>query len=81
MKRTFLLKLFFAFILIIGIPEIGISQINDGNIRLKVLHKNVVGKEFVFGKWNEKGGTETHLTYLGSVKTKKGKTYKIMNYV
>ncbi|MBF4514730.1 hypothetical protein IRZ71_00150 [Flavobacterium sp. ANB] len=71
-------KLFFIFILI-GIPEIGISQINDENIRVKVLHKNVIGKEFVFGKCDEKAKTETHLTYLGRIKTKKGKTYKLMN--
>src|SRR5690554_2363334 len=56
------------------------SQTNDKNIREIVLKKNLIGKEFVFGKWNENGETETHLTYLGKVKSKKGKTYKIMNY-
>jgi len=81
MKRIIFAKLFWFFILIIGIPETGISQINDENIRVKVLHKNVIGKEFVFGKWDENEGTETHLTYLGSVKTNKGKTYKFMNSI
>lgn len=80
MRRITLLKVFFIFILT-GIPKSGFSQINDKNYRLKVLHKNVVGKEFVFGKWNEKEGTETHLTYLGFVKTKKGRTYKFMNSI
>ena len=79
-KRAICFKILFNLI-IIGIPEIGISQKNDGNIRLEVLHKNVVGKEFVFGKWDDKEETETHLTYLGKLKTDKGKTYKIMNYV
>ncbi|MGO4707945.1 hypothetical protein AB4Y90_02280 [Chryseobacterium sp. 2TAF14] len=56
------------------------AQINDDNIRLKTLQKSNIGKKYVYGKWNEKGGMETHLTYLGNVKTKKGETYKIMNY-
>ncbi|PZU80899.1 MAG: hypothetical protein DI529_16185 [Chryseobacterium sp.] len=41
----------------------------------------MIGKEFVFGKWNERGGTETHLKYLGQVKTSTGKIHKIMNSV
>jgi hypothetical protein len=67
------------FILIFGFFNFGKSQINDYNIRLLILRKNLVGKEFVFGKWNEKGGTETHLTYLGKVRTRNGKIYKIIN--
>ncbi len=69
------------FILTFGFFNFGKSQINDDKIRLSVLRKNLVGKEFVFGKWNEKGGTETQLKYLGKVKTKSGKIYKIMNSV
>ncbi|WP_123907058.1 hypothetical protein [Flavobacterium johnsoniae] len=79
-KRTICAKILFTLI-IMALPKLGTAQINDENIRLEVLHKNVIGKEFVFGKWNDKGGTETHLMYLGSVKTEKGKTYKIMNSV
>ncbi|MBP6431288.1 MAG: hypothetical protein KA319_05935 [Ferruginibacter sp.] len=45
-----------------------------------VLEKNIKNKKFVFGKWNEKGGMETHLKYLGLVKTKKGRILKIVNY-
>lgn len=63
------------------IPFLSKTQVNDGNIRLKVLRKNIIGKEFIFGKWNVKGGTETHLKYLGQVKTSTGKIYKIMNSV
>jgi hypothetical protein len=46
-----------------------------------VLNKNIENKTFIYGKWNEKDGTETHLTYLGKVKTKKGKTFKIMTSI
>jgi hypothetical protein len=56
-------------------------QINDENIRLKVLRKNVVDKEFVFGKWEKNKGSETHLTYLGKVNASNGRTYKIMNSI
>jgi len=57
----------------------GKSQINDNKIRLLTLQKGLTGKKLIFGKWTEKGDTETHLTYLGTVKTNQGKTYKIMN--
>lgn len=66
-------------ILILYIFNFSFGQVDDSLIRLKVLKKNVIGKEFTFGKWNQKGKTETKLTYLGSVKTKKGKIYKIIN--
>lgn len=68
-------------ILIFFLSYIAFSQVDDSKSRLKVLRKNIIGKEFTFGKWSEKGGTETNLTYLGSVTTKKGKVFKIMNSV
>ncbi|KFC22587.1 hypothetical protein [Epilithonimonas lactis] len=68
-------------LLLILIPALWKTQINDQNIRLKVLRKNIIGKEFIFGNWNEKGGTETHLKYLGKVKTHDRKIYKFMNSV
>lgn len=67
--------------LIFFLSYFSFGQIDDSKIRLEVLKKSVIGKEFTFGKWNEKGQTETNLTYLGSIKTKKGKVYKIMNSV
>ncbi|CAM3627966.1 hypothetical protein [Flavobacterium chungbukense] len=79
-KRTIIIKLFFV-LLTMGVSELGYAQVNDENIRLEVLRKNRIGKEYVFGKWNDKGGTETSLTYLGILKTNKGRTYKIMNYI
>jgi hypothetical protein len=56
------------------------GQVNDRSIRQDVLKKGIVNKLFVFGKWKEKGETETHLKYLGKVTTKAGRTLKIMNY-
>lgn len=57
------------------------AQTDDGNIRLQVLEKRISNKMFVFGKWTENGGTETHLTYLGEVKTRTGRKLKIVNSV
>lgn len=69
------------FLILILVPFLGKTQINDAIIRQEVLEKNIINREFVFGKWTEKGGTETHLKYLGKVKTSGGKVYKIMNSV
>ncbi|MFN8356429.1 MAG: hypothetical protein U0Y10_18375 [Spirosomataceae bacterium] len=55
------------------------AQVNDEVARQKVLQKAVVDSLFIFGKWTEKGGTETHLKYLGQVRTKHGQTFKILN--
>lgn len=71
------MKLYFVFLSTI-FSQILFAQVNDDGIRLKTLQKSNIGKKYVYGKWNEKGGMETHLTYLGNIKTKKGKTYKIM---
>lgn len=79
MKRIYTIQILLA--LVIFVPALGKSQINDDKIRLTTLQKELIGKELVFGKWNKKGGTETHLTYLGTVTTKQGKIYKIMNSV
>lgn len=57
------------------------GQTDDRDYRVEVLKKNIIGKEFRFGKWNEEGATETRLKYLGTVKTEKGKVYKIMNSI
>jgi hypothetical protein len=58
-----------------------VAQINDNKIRLSVLKKGITNHTFIFGKWTKEGNTETHLKYLGSVTTVKGKTYKIMTSV
>lgn len=55
------------------------GQVNDKAIRKLVLNKGIVDSLFVFGKWNEKGKTETHLQYLGQVTTNDQQVYKVMN--
>ena len=57
------------------------GQTDDSKFRIEVLEKSIIGKEFTFGEWNDKGDTETNLTYLGSLKNTKGETYKIMNSI
>lgn len=77
MKKLFYIQLL-AYLCIL-IPFSGNSQINNDKIQQIVLSKRLIGKKIIFGKWTETRGTETHLTYLGRVKTNEGKTYKIMN--
>ena len=74
------LKIYSVFLFII-FSKILFAQIDNEKIRVKTLQKGKISKKNIYGKWNEKGGMETHLTYLGNVKTKKGKTYKIMTSV
>ncbi|MDM1553367.1 MULTISPECIES: hypothetical protein [Chryseobacterium] len=57
MGRIYRIQILFALLTVV--PAFGKSQINDNKIRLKVLQKKLIGKELVFGKWNEKGGMET----------------------
>ncbi len=57
------------------------GQISDRIIRLQVLEKGIVDSTFVFGNWRDNDGTETHLTYLGQVTNKRGKTFKIVNSI
>lgn len=57
------------------------AQVSDKQIRNIVLKNSNMDSLIVFGKWNEKGDTETHLKYLGNIKTKDGKIYKIVNSV
>jgi hypothetical protein len=42
-----------------------------------VLNNNVTDSLYVFGQWNETDGNETHLLYLGTIKTPEGE-FKIM---
>lgn len=57
------------------------GQVNDQRIRQTVLQKAIVDSTFIFDKWTEKSGIETHLKYLGQVTTKKGQTFKIINSI
>jgi len=78
--RTFSIKIFLTLTLTVGL-KVANGQVNDQNIRLQVLQKSIIDSEFVFGNWEKKGQTETHLKYLGQVTTKSGKTFKIVNSI
>lgn len=75
------MKLNIIFVLLLIISNDVFGQTDNRDYRVEVLKKNIIGKEFTFGKWNEEDGTETRLKYLGTVKTEKGKVYKIMNSI
>ncbi|HWD88517.1 MAG TPA: hypothetical protein VG367_10350 [Mucilaginibacter sp.] len=74
-----MLRNLFLIIILTLLSFSSFGQVHDQKIRRLVLRKGVVGKTYVFGKWSENGDEETHLTYLGKVKTKSGHIFKIMN--
>lgn len=53
------------------------GQANDDSIRQIVLKNNIIDSLYVFGQWSETDGTETHLKYLGLIKSKE-QNFKIM---
>ena len=53
------------------------GQVNDDSLRQIVLNNNVTDSLYIFGQWNATDGTETHLRYLGTIRSSEGK-YKIM---
>lgn len=65
-----------SLLLILGLNSFG--QNHDLLIRAEVLRNNEVGKMFIYGKWTNEGGGETHLKYLGKFSTTDGRTFKIM---
>jgi len=75
------MKIKFTISLLLILSNVVFGQTDNRNCRIEVLKKAIIGKEFKFGKWNEEDGTETRLKYLGTLKTEKGKVYKIMNSI
>lgn len=69
--RTFSITIFLILTLTIG-QNFSSAQVNSENIRQNVLQKAIVDSTFIFGKWTENGGTETHLKYLGQLTTVHG---------
>lgn len=53
------------------------GQVNGDSIRQVVLKNNITDSLYVFGQWNEAGGSETHLNYLGIIKCNE-ESFKIM---
>lgn len=73
------MKIYLCFIIIFIISAKSLfAQINDASIRIETLENNEIGKKIIYGKWTENGGTETELTYLGTLKVDKA-DYKILN--
>ncbi len=66
-----------AFLLLV-FPSLVFAQVKQRNIRLEVLKHNRIGREYIF---KEEDQSTTHLTYLGSLRTKKGVRYKIIRGV
>jgi hypothetical protein len=58
-----------------------LSQVSDYTISQQVLQASVPDSTFIFGKWTTTGGTETHLTYLGQVTTRKGQILSFVNSI
>jgi hypothetical protein len=71
----------FCTLICLAAAHASIAQLNDATIRQKVLRMGVINKEFVFGKSTENKGLETRLTYMGRIKTRDGRVFKVMNYV
>jgi hypothetical protein len=74
MNRIYII--FFALFIV----QTSFGQINDSEKHQKVLATNITDSLFIFGEWNENEGTETHLIYLGLIKTDK-ENYKIMTSI
>jgi hypothetical protein len=65
-------------ILLLIFPPLAFAQVKQHNIRLEVLKHNRIGRGYIFKAEDQ---STTHLTYLGSLRTKKGVRYKIINSV
>jgi hypothetical protein len=76
--RTLSITIFLTLTLTIGHSFLS-GQVNDQNFRQKVLQKAIIDITFIFGKWTENGGTETHLKYFGQLTTVHGQTFRILN--
>lgn len=72
-------RMFFILMMLTVAPFFSKAQVDDQNVRLQVLEKGIVDSTFIFGKWTDNGGTETHLTYLGQVTTTQGQIFKVVN--
>lgn len=79
-ENNLLMKKLFLLLSLISINLLSAQLKKNVDYRKIVLNKSVIGKTFIFGKWNEKGNDELQLTYLGTIKSKKT-TYKIMTSV
>jgi len=65
-------------VLLLIIPFLAFAQLKQRNMRLEVLKHNHIGREYISKAEDQ---STTYLKYLGSLRTKKGIRYKIINSV
>jgi hypothetical protein len=75
-KNTILL----TFILTFGVLSYSLGQVTDENIRGIVLRKGIKDSLFIFDFSRPNDHNETQLKYLGILKSKDGRAFKIMSY-
>ena len=68
---------FKMFFILLFVSFCSYGQVDNDSIRQVVLKNNIKDSLYVFGQWKETFGTETHLKYLGIVRSKI-ENYKIM---
>ena len=54
------------------------GQINDQNVRKKILKNGIINKLFITGNWKKDGQSEGQFIYLGKLKNKTGRIFKIL---
>lgn len=65
-------------LLLIILSTKALGQTKQQDLRLSILRKNIVGRDFIF---KTKDNSTTHLKYLGVLRSKKGDSYKVMNSI
>ena len=75
-KNTILLTFFLTF----GVMQYSLGQVTDDNIRHVVLSKGIRDSLFIFDFSRPNDHNETQLKYLGTLKSKDGRIFKIMTY-
>ena len=71
--------LIFALLIICFTSANGQEEEYNQKLLKEIFEKGLVDSEFVFGKWDTSGNEETHLKYLGELKTTDGKVFKVIN--
>jgi len=75
-KNTILL----TFILTFGTLSYSLGQVTEENMRETVLKKGIRDSLFIFDFSRPNNHNETQLKYLGTLKSKDGRAFKIMTY-
>jgi hypothetical protein len=65
-------------VLLLVFHSLAFAQVKQRNIRLEVLKHNRIDREYIFKAEDQ---STKHLTYLGSLHTKKGVRYKVINSI